>query len=359
MTTYDRHIIRRLAGSFALLVGVLIVFFIVLHYVEYVDDFIDRGATMAQVWGTYYPRLVPEIVRLTAPLALFLATVYLMGKLAQTLQIAALRAAGVTITRLLRPFAFVGFVLFALMVGFNGYVVPHANRTVLDFERQYLKNAPRQTDISDVHRQDSPGTLVSVGYYDRRDTVAHRVSLQTFADGSHLARRLDATRMTWIDSLGAWRMHGVTERDFTDAGVVTRARPTLDTTLALLPRYFARTERDVETMTLPDAREYVEELRAIGVGGIGRPLVGYYSKLTYPLACLVVVLLGVPLAAKRRRGGQAMQLALGLAVAFLYLSTVKIFEPLGYAGTLTPLAAALLPHVAFGALAVVLLMRAR
>ncbi len=84
----------------------------------------------------------------------------------------------------------------------------------------------------------------------------------------------------------------------------------------------------------------------------------YHSKVAYPFANLILVLLAVPMAARRRRGGQAAQLAAGLGVAFLYLAFQKTIEPLGYVQTIPPVVAAWLPHLVFAAIAAVLLIRA-
>ena len=81
----------------------------------------------------------------------------------------------------------------------------------------------------------------------------------------------------------------------------------------------------------------------------GRPIVSYHGKLAYPLANLILILLAVPLASRRRRGGQAAQLALGLGVAFVYLAMQKTIEPLGYVGDVPPEAAAWIPHAVFAA----------
>ena len=126
----------------------------------------------------------------------------------------------------------------------------------------------------------------------------------------------------------------------------------LDTALALLPRDLAQSERDVERLTLPEARDYVSSLERAGVTQRGRPTVAFHAKLAYPFANLVLVLLAVPLAAKRRRGGQAVHLAIGLGVAFLYLALQKTIEPLGYVDALPPAVAAWLPHLLFAVIAV-------
>src|SRR5690606_25358596 len=134
---------------------------------------------------------------------------------------------------------------------------------------------------------------------------------------------------------------------------------TLDTLLNVYPRDFARTERDVESMSIPEAEEYVASLRRSGVANMGRTLVGYYSKFSYPFANLILILLAVPLASVRRRGGQAIQIGLGLLTAFLYLAVMKLTEPFGYAGAIPPLLVSWLPHILFFFAAIVLLIKAR
>jgi lipopolysaccharide export system permease protein len=360
LTIFDLHIIRRTALGFLLLVGGLIVFFIMLHYAEYVDDFMDRGASMQDVFLVYYLSYIPEIVRLTSPLAIFLSCIYVTGRLAQTLQIMTLQMSGVSLYRLMRPYVILSIVLTSLLFWFNGWIVPRSNQTVLEFEQNYLKDAPLQADVTDINRQNSPGHILSIGYYDRTDEVAHRISLQAFQDEDKLTSRLDASKMEWVDSLQVWRIQNAVERTFTPDGHEQRRQiASIDTTLNILPRDLARMERDVESMTVPVAQEYIESLERSGTANLGRTLVTYYSKFSYPLANLIVVLIAVPLASKRRRGGQTVQIGVGLLVAFAYLAIIKLLEPFGYAGTLSPMLAAWLPHILFAGVAVLVLLGAR
>ncbi len=361
VTRIDLHIIRRLLVSYLLFVGALIVFFIVLHYVEYIDDFMDRGATMGQVFLVYYPSYIPEIIRLISPLALFLACLYLTGKLAQELQLAALQTSGVSLYRLLAPYVLVGIVITGFIFWFNGWVVPDTNRIVYNFEQQYLKDAPRRINISRIHRQNQPRQIVTVGYYDAEDTTAHRISLQLFTEERRLVSRIDARQMTWLDSLQQWRVEEPVIRRFTESGLIERRQKggSTDTTLRLLPRDLARTTSDVATMDINQAADYVASLRRTGADHLGRPLMAYFSKYTYPLANLILVLIAVPLAAVRRRGGMARRFGVGLGIAFLYLAIQKLIEPFGYTGLLPPIIASWLPHAAFAVVAAVLLWRVR
>jgi len=360
MTTFERHVLTRLLKGFVFFIGALIVFFIVLHWVEYSDDFLDGGATVTEVFTVFYPSYIPEIVRLTSPLALFLSSIYLTGTLAQELQLTALQTSGVSLYRLMWPYVVAGLLVTVFMFGFNGWVVPRTNEVVVHYENEYLPSGrDNQPDMSEIHRQNSPNSVLTVGYYDRDDQEAHTVSLQTFSGTSRLARRLDAERMTWIDSLGIWQFEDVTVRRFAPDGVVERRATELDTTLQIYPEDLARTQNDVAAMTIPTARNYLQTLRRAGVANLERSLVAYYNKFAYPFANLILVLIGVPIAAVRRRGGQATRFAIGLLIAFVYLSIQKLAEPFGYAGSLDPALTAWLPHAVFVLVALAVLWRTR
>ena len=222
MTTIDYHIIRRLFSGFVLLIGSLIIFFIVLHYVEYIDDFFDKGAPLTQVFFVYYPNYIPEIVKLTSPLAIFLSAVYLTAKLSHTMQLVALQTSGVSLYRILRPYILAGTIISCFVFWFNGWIVPKTNKTVLEFEKQYLRDSQQEIDLNDIHRQNQPGHIVTVGYFDRESNIAHRISIQSFDENHHLVSRIDATRMSWIDSLYTWRIFNGVKRTFYTQGKVKR-----------------------------------------------------------------------------------------------------------------------------------------
>ena len=86
LTTMDRHITGRILGTYVFLVLVLVIFFVLLHYLEYIDDFLDRNAPMRKIYFVYYPSFVPDIIRQVSPLALFLAAIFTTGRLAQSFQ---------------------------------------------------------------------------------------------------------------------------------------------------------------------------------------------------------------------------------------------------------------------------------
>jgi len=331
-----------------------------MHYVEFMDDFFDRGASTSEVFSVYYPSYIPEIVKLMTPLALFIAAILVTARMSQELQFAVLMTSGVSIYRLMLPYVLLGCVITASVWWFNGWIVPEANRTRIEYEYRYFKDQRGRKRTTNLHLQNTPASIMTTGYFDRRSNTAYDVSLQHFDDSNRITERLDAREMQWIDSTSIWRMFEVTRRRFgRESGEVRTREALVDTVLNVLPRDLQRTVRDVELLTIPEARAYLDALRRSGASNIGQPLVEYWSKFTYPFASLILISLSLPLAAVRRPGGQAVQLGIALGVAFLYLLLQKIGEPLGYSGTIPPLIASALPHVVFAIVAIVLLKRAR
>jgi len=359
VTRFDFYIVRKFLGGYVILLAGLVLIFVVLHFVEYMDDFQEKGATWSEVFLVYYPNYVPEIIRLVSPLALFLSAVYLTGRLAQKLELSTLQTSGVSLYRLLVPYTFVGLAIVGLMFWFNGYVVPHTNRVVVEFELNYTKDS-RVLEYNNINRQNRPGSILSVGYFNREENAGQTISLLRFDEEKHLVERIEADRMVWNDSLRVWALVRPIVRKFAPDGTERyRSVQTIDTTLSILPRDLARTEGDMNAMTIDEGRDYLDELRRSGADQIGLPRVQYYGKFSYPLANLILVLLGVPLASVRRRGGQTFLLASGLFTAFVYLAVMKIIEPFGYSGEIPPLAAAWLPHAVFFALALLVVFRVR
>ncbi len=217
-----------------------------------------------------------------------------------------------------------------------------------------------EPEYANIHRQNAPGSVLSVNFYERRSMTATSVTLQQFSEEGSLLQRIDADRMVWNDSLKVWTLMSPIIRTFDENGERTRREmASLDTTLALGPRDLARVQGDVEAMTITEARAYLQTLQRTAANRTGASLVGYHTKFSYPFANLILVLLAVPLASVRRRGGHAVQLGIGLFVAFTYLAIMKLTEPFGYAGTLSPVVTAWLPHILFALLAGWFLWRTR
>ena len=81
--------------------------------------------------------------------------------------------------------------------------------------------------------------------------------------------------------------------------------------------------------------------------------------LAFPVATLIIMLFGAPLATSYKRGGAAFGVGMSLVTVIAFLGMLKLTQALGEAGALTPWMAAWTPNIVFGAAALALLARVR
>ena len=354
----DKHIFLRLLTITLFVLAVLIFIFIVIHFSDHSEDFTDNGAQMAEIFGVYYLNYIPEIVRLVTPVAAFIACLYLTGQMAERLEITALKAAGISLYRLMAPYLAFGFLAFGVISYLDGFVVPKTNAKRFAFENKYLNNQDEEVDNRKLYRQESGNTLLKVNYFNAEDQRGFRVQLIQFA-GDSIYQTTSAKEMRWQEETQKWRFVDLERRTFTSTGFTDTHIDTADTTLSVLPRDLARSTSDIYQLTYPKAYNYIQSMERSGAGSVGTPKVQFYGRLMYPLSILVVCIVGFAIASTRRRGGKGFYIAAGLGISFVYLVMIKVIEPFGKEGVLSPMAAVSIPHLFFFLIGLLLLYLAR
>jgi lipopolysaccharide export system permease protein len=81
--------------------------------------------------------------------------------------------------------------------------------------------------------------------------------------------------------------------------------------------------------------------------------------LAFPVATLIIMLFGAPLATSYKRGGAAFGVGMSLVTVIAFLGMLKLTQALGEAGALSPWMAAWTANLVFGGAALVLLVRVR
>src|SRR5436305_12148347 len=117
-------------------------------------------------------------------------------------------------------------------------------------------------------------------------------------------------------------------------------------------------QKPVRTMSFWELRDYFGQLEAGGFQ-IWRSLVELYSKLSFPLVNLVMVLVAIPFALQSPRGGRLFGIGLAIMIMAGYLVVHYVALAFARADLLPPLIAAWTANVIFMGLGVSLLLRAR
>lgn len=358
MNKLDRYIFYRLSVITFFVLAVLVCIFILVDFSENSDDFVDKGATLAQIWGLYYLNYIPEMFRLVIPLAVLVACLFLTVQMTERLEIIALKASGVSIYRLLLPYMVFGIGIAAIVSYLDAYVIPVSNAERITFEREYISGSSDRLDRGGIFRQDSDSSVVTIRFYDPNSHTGHTVNHITYKD-EQIKRVTFANRIRWVDSTSVWQADRIVFQDFDQIQFTEIEYRQHPFEMNLLPQDFARRSSDIYQLTYPQALQYIESVKRIGAAGVTLPQVQLYGRMAYPFSIIIVCLIGFALATERRKGGKGVYIAGGLAISFIYLSMMKVIEPFGIAGTVSPIFAATFPHLFFLAIGLLMIYLAK
>ena len=73
----------------------------------------------------------------------------------------------------------------------------------------------------------------------------------------------------------------------------------------------------------------------------------FYYRISFPLACLIAVFLGIPLATRNERTGSLLAVISAVVIIVIYIVIAQVFMIAGKAGFVPPLIAGTLPTAAF------------
>lgn len=356
---FDKYIFVRLLGITLFVLGVLIFIFIVLHFSDHSEEFTDKGATIVQILSVYYLNYIPKMVRMVTPVAVFIACLYLTGQMADRLEIVALKAAGVSLYRLLLPYLVFGFLVTVALSFLDAYVVPDANQRRLKFANKYLNPSySSYYNRDEVYRQISANSILQINYYNKNKAKGFNVDIVHFAEDS-VVRTTSAQKMVWVDSLQKWRFYNLEKHRYRAEGYSITRIDSLTMALSISPSDLARTTSDIYQLTWPEAHNYIQSLQQSGATSVDAQKVSFFVRLTYPWSAIIVCIIGFAIASERRKVGKGFYIATGLLISFVYLAFMKIIEPFGAEGVISPIAAAVIPHLFFLLVGIGLLIHAK
>lgn len=126
MRILDRYLVRSMAGPFAYAFTALVSIFLLQQVAKRFEQLVGKGLPWSVI-GEVFALTVPFLVPMALPIAALAATLYATSQLAADNEITAMRAGGVSVGRLLRPFLAVGLLWAATNFLFLDQVVPRTN----------------------------------------------------------------------------------------------------------------------------------------------------------------------------------------------------------------------------------------
>ncbi|MCH7886673.1 MAG: LptF/LptG family permease [Candidatus Marinimicrobia bacterium] len=353
----DLYIIRKFLLSLLMTSLAFLSIFFVVDIVENLRKVLDSAAPLGTA-AQYSLLNLPFLFNISLPIAVLLATVLTFSSLVKYNELVSIKSAGVSLYRLLIPLIILGLFITAFSFYFGETVVIDSNRKRFEIARKYsLRGAKRQALRKfNLNFQEGPARNISIGVYKFKDLKGERVNIQYFKNES-LIKRIDASQMKWDEKRKLWLFSDVILRIFKKNKEIVLKAAQLDTIkLRLTPDALIKENRKPEEMSYWELGEFVKNLEANGIEARSWK-VNHIFKISLAFSNLIVILIGVPIASTKRRGGAAFGIGVALLISFFYYGFMKFGQTLAKQGILEPLEGVWLGNAIFFVISIIMIIR--
>ncbi|MEC4676188.1 MAG: LptF/LptG family permease [Nitrospirota bacterium] len=289
--------------------------------------------------------LQPQLMMLTIPMSLLLSTLLVYGRMNLDSEIVILKASGMDFRRIAFPVMLLGLFCFLASIAVSFYLGPQSSiklrkeitKIITDRSTLAIEEGTFNTSFRDiviiVKGRKSSGSLEKIFIYDSRDKKAPKVLM---------AKEGRIFMQEGGGSIGLYLQDGYI--NITKGGNITEL---------FFKSYKMTLNLDSDS---PAAKKIeftpIELLRKAAEAGNHKKKTALYlefhRRLSLPTVCLMLVLLGPPLALMAGRAGRLGGLALGLAVFTTYYMLLIYGENLALAGEIPHYVGAWMPLVILG-----------
>ena len=201
----DRYIIGKFLTTYVFLIGVIIFMAIIFDYNEKIDKFTQSHVSASRIIFDYYLNFIPYFSNLFSPLFVFVSVILFTTKLAGNSEIIAMKAAGLSFKRLLRPYMISATIIAIVSFVLGAYIIPQGNVQRVNFENAYIKKKSLTT-AEGIQMQVDTGVVAYITHFDNVTKSGYGFSLDKFKDKklvSHLTAQtiqydtLSERRYSW------------------------------------------------------------------------------------------------------------------------------------------------------------------
>ncbi len=353
----DRYIISKFLGTYFFAIALIIAIIVVFDYNENLDKFSTSNAPFSAIIFDYYLNLIPYYANTFSALFVFIAVIYFTSKLAETSEIIAMFAAGVSFKRMLRPYMISATIIALMTYGLSAYLIPVGNKTRIDFEVKYKRRSVTES-ARNIQLQVDENTVAYIERYESRTNTGYRFSLDKFED-KKLVSHMTARTITYHpEERYKWTAKNWTIRELTNdkEQIHSDTRTPLDTIIKIEPTDFLISEGQQETMTSPELSEYIDKQKSRGMGNIKPFEIEYHKRIAMSFAAFILTLIGASLSSKKTKGGMGLSLGIGLGLSFSYILFQAISS--AFAEKMPVYLAVWLPNIIYSFIAIYLYRRA-
>ncbi len=320
MRLLNRYLFSNLLKPMLYLVVAFSLLFIIGDLMDNASDFLEAGTSLLDM-AYYYTLRLPSMVIMIVPVCLLLAVLYSLSTLTRHSEITAMRASGISIYRIIRPYMLMGIICFAFTAVVNEYTGPKfAYRA-----DQFVEN--QKHDEEEVYyeriafRNPTANHIWYIKQFDTRNYTMQGIELiQQREDGTDHSK-YNVSKARWMD--GRWWFEEGTVQEYDKRGNRTGPAETFQILemrkLPEVPEDFMGEVKDPAYQSSMELWNYIQtHQHLLSSKTLVKYEVDFHHRLTMPVVCIIITLIGIPVGAHTGRQGAfaGIMLALGMFFGF-------------------------------------------
>ena len=356
----DRFILGELMGPFFFgMVAFTIILVAGSLLFKMADLVIQRGVSLGIVVRLFLYYL-PRLVAFTIPMSCLLAALLGFGKLSANSELVALKSAGLSFQRIIRPVIMASFLISICAFFVNETLVPISERAASNvMVYEVFKESPPVFKEKIFLKEEGGGALKRVIYINKMKISTgdmQEIVIEEFDQG-RLSRIVSAKSAKWVS--GSWWIEDGNVFEINKAADVNHLFKfdKQELTLNLNPGEIARSSDSPDEMTIPELYAAIKLAERNGTDA-GPLWMILNLRISVPWACMVLALVGAALGSRPQRSSSGVRLGLSVIIVFVYYVIMSFTSSLGEAAYIPPFIAAWIANITFLIIGTILCKRA-
>lgn len=346
LSILDRYLIGEMAAPFGFAIAAFTLFLLINTFFLAADYIINKSVPFVLV-ARYIVLQIPSFVYLILPFATLFGVLQGFGRLAGDNEMTAMRTSGISLSRIARPAIIMGVVLTLAAFGINEYIAPQSQHKSQTIFRQiaYHSSQPIIAPDQFVRTEDGRHSIF-VASVDPQSGLMRSVQIYSLNGSGYFPETLTAA--TARQRSGKLVLYDGVQTFYGPSGLVTKQQHfnTLEFPLVDASLLFEGPRGPFEM----NSRELARQIKALrGSGEDTRQFeMTLQQKYAMPVACLISIIIALPLGVRFGKRGRGVAAMLALVVLLVYWLLMAATNALGKDGALPPFTAAWIPNIILG-----------
>ncbi|MEH6457088.1 MAG: LPS export ABC transporter permease LptG [Cocleimonas sp.] len=288
------------------------------------------------------------------PNAALIGTLLGLGNLAANSEFVAMRAAGLSISRIIFSIVKLGLILATLLFVLGEWVVPNTDLQARNFKAK-LKNKNIVLVGGAGLWVKEKNSVINIGSVISSKQVSD-VSIYTFKDDHSGLQSLTEVKNATANKDG-WDFKQITTTEFEKLGVIKNRDAAASSINFVDPGILETATVDPNQLSSSALTKFIEYQKENDIKTDKYELI-YWKRFSIPLSAIVMLILAMPfLFGSNRGGGAGQRVFIGIVVGIVFYLANRSVNELGIVYGFSPIASAFFPSLLFFAIGLLALRR--